>query len=506
MGVLIDTEIEYKDGTFEKFTITKTDSVEKIIASKILKGDQVMHVRQTRSMAEAFAKRMVSKLGGKYFDESIELPIKIGDKELELDRCIKYGVAWHHAGISAENRSYIEENFKEGKIRFICATTTLGAGINIPARDVFLEWKRFNGFGSEPLKVLEVLQILHRAGRPQFDDEGFGILVCKDEEDYDYCINEYFAARPEPVKSCLTRDASYLFHSMIGNMERAKTRDEMLALYKNSFAHHENPRETRSRMEAVMSTFKNASVPIVVEKDGVFTLTELGTLVKRYYVNPGDAVIIAGMIQKSDDLSMIAMVHAILRCDTMFPMRVKGNDDEWRDRLAEIKPSLYYKDFNVNDDKEWKAFQTTCVLMGTGKENETKYTDENTAAGQLCYVYGIQSGDLQRTVGSQGNMSWLLGFAESVARMYKKWNIARKIDDLDVMLRYGISDKLVPICRVRNIGKERGKALFTVGYCDVESIATANPGDIAEVKVNDKKMGIKVAESIVHAAGLLLKK
>ena len=42
-----------------------------------------------------------------------------------LAKCIKKGVAFHHAGLLAKQRSLIEENFRKGVIKIICATPTL---------------------------------------------------------------------------------------------------------------------------------------------------------------------------------------------------------------------------------------------------------------------------------------------------------------------------------------------------------------------------------------------
>jgi len=61
-----------------------------------------------------------------------------------LSRCIKRGVAFHHAGLTQKQKSLIEDNFRLGKIKIIACTPSLAMGVDLPAfRAIIRDVKRF---------------------------------------------------------------------------------------------------------------------------------------------------------------------------------------------------------------------------------------------------------------------------------------------------------------------------------------------------------------------------
>jgi helicase len=133
-----------------------------------------------------------------------------------LAECVKGGVAFHHAGLRHNQRSMIENAFKERILHCLCATPTLAAGVNLPARRVLIrDLKRYDDGMSRYLPVMEVRQMLGRAGRPRYDPLGEAWLACKGgdpREVADEIADRYIHGPVEDITSKLAAEPALRFH------------------------------------------------------------------------------------------------------------------------------------------------------------------------------------------------------------------------------------------------------------------------------------------------------
>ena len=87
----------------------------------------------------------------------------------------------------------------------LASTTTLAAGLNLPARQVIIkEYKRYDGVTSSPIPVLEYKQMAGRAGRPHLDDHGDSALIAKSDDELQTLLTNYVGGTPEKIFSDLS--------------------------------------------------------------------------------------------------------------------------------------------------------------------------------------------------------------------------------------------------------------------------------------------------------------
>jgi superfamily II DNA/RNA helicase len=101
----------------------------------------------------------------------------------KLKQILQRGVGVHHAGVLAKYRRIVEDLFQQKLLSVCVCTETLAAGINLPARSVVLP-TLLKGKPGE-MKIIDpssAHQIFGRAGRPQFDKEGFVFALAHEDD------------------------------------------------------------------------------------------------------------------------------------------------------------------------------------------------------------------------------------------------------------------------------------------------------------------------------------
>lgn len=120
-----------------------------------------------------------------------------------MSKAVTYACAFHHAGLTTEERDIVEASFKAGALKVIVATSTLSSGVNLPARRVLI---RSPLFGGKQMSSLTYRQMIGRAGRTGKDTLGESILICSDSNAR--VGRELVTAQLKPIKSCLDMDGS----------------------------------------------------------------------------------------------------------------------------------------------------------------------------------------------------------------------------------------------------------------------------------------------------------
>ncbi|KAG2620442.1 hypothetical protein PVAP13_3NG107600 [Panicum virgatum] len=127
-----------------------------------------------------------------------------------LEETLPFGVAYHHAGLTVEEREIVESCYRKGLVRVLTATSTLAAGVNLPARRVIFRQPKI---GRDFIDGTRYRQMAGRAGRTGIDTKGESILVCRPEEVKR--ITGIIRSNCPPLESCLSEDKNGMTHAIM---------------------------------------------------------------------------------------------------------------------------------------------------------------------------------------------------------------------------------------------------------------------------------------------------
>lgn len=235
----------------------------------------------------------------------------------DLQDLLPYGFGIHHAGMSRADRSDVEDLFEKGLIQVLVCTATLAWGVNLPAHTVIIKGTQVyspeKGSWVE-LSPQDVLQMLGRAGRPQYDTYGEGIIITTQNEMQYYLslLNQQL-----PIES---QFASRLVDNLnaeivLGNV---RTRDEAVewlgytylfvrmlrspGLYSVGADYEDDEALEQKRVDLIHSAatvLKKSNLITYEEKSGKLKGTELGRIASHYYITYGSMDTYNKLIQPS---------------------------------------------------------------------------------------------------------------------------------------------------------------------------------------------------------------
>lgn len=172
-GVYTEDEIDFFNKKDNTLIPPKTEPAVDLAVDTIKKSKQALVFCTTKRSAEATAERIAKlqtlKPELKKMSEDVLKVLSSPTKQCRrLSFCIKYGIAFHHAGLPSKQRSAIEDAFRDKRISIICCTPTLAMGVSMDAfRTIIKSLKRYSSrWGYMWIPVLEYHQCAGRAGRP----------------------------------------------------------------------------------------------------------------------------------------------------------------------------------------------------------------------------------------------------------------------------------------------------------------------------------------------------
>ncbi|MFA5237886.1 MAG: ATP-dependent DNA helicase, partial [Methanoregula sp.] len=466
-GVFYNNRIQFEEGTREVKQVSKNYDDLNICLDTIAEGGQCLVFVSSRRNAEAFAKRAAAAI--KSEDPALAgcadrlLAAAQTDMVKTLAACVAKGAAFHHAGLSRNERFVVEEAFRKGWIKCISSTPTLAAGLNLPARRVVIrDYLRFSaGEGMQPIPVSEYRQMAGRAGRPRLDPYGEAILIAKEAEQVPELFECYIEAPADDVHSRIAEPTALYTHvlSLVAS-GFAKTRNELSEFMNRSFYVHEH-KQGRLMHRAVDAALEFLiSAEMILEVGEHLGATELGTLVSRMYIDPRSASLIVTTLRERTTYADLGLVQLICSTPDMPTLYARNSDLAALSRMMEDKADDLWLPLPTDDEEAegyYRAVKTAMLL--------SDWTDE-LPEEKICERYAVGPGDV---FGMVESINWLLHATSQLARMFAP-EFYPQINECEICMKNGTRRELLPLIRLRGIGRVRARRLFNNGMTSPEEI------------------------------------
>ena len=487
-GILLGSEIRFADGEIRKLSLMDENVVVNAVLNTVLEGGQALIFASTRKRAEHYAMRIAQA-----FSKRLDV-LRPDEKEIleryaeellaeerstfseNLARVLSLGAAFHHAGLSYNQRRMVEEAFKSRILKAVVATPTLAAGVNLPARLVLItEIRRYQlGQGYIGIPVLEYKQFCGRAGRPGYDEVGYALTIARRRDEADYILEKYVFGEPERIRSRLASESHLRTHVLaITSSEDIESLDSLLKFFDDTFLAKIYGRYVIEEMIMDVMEFLRSARFIEVRGDQI-RATRLGRRVSELYIDPLTAVMLLEIFEKGVEApSPFGLLHAIALTPDVpdIPMKKLGArilEEELEKRMDGMLLKPPDPEEELYDDY-MRAFRIALVLEAWIEEVPER---------ELYERFSVQPGDLAAL---RERASWIAYSASQIAKIAGYRRYSAPYSRLSDRLRHGVREELLPLVKLRGIGRVRARALYRAGYISLEKLRSAKPEELMKI-------------------------
>jgi helicase len=489
-GVEVSGKIIYPDSEEKLLSDGKLPEI-RVVEDTLARGKQAVIFYSTKRNAEAGAERLGEKIAKRLDDAERKKLEEVSQETLralgsqptaqcmKLSKSILKGAAFHHSGIVNAQRRAVEQAFKEGAIKVICSTTTLGLGVNLPANTVLIrDIKRYSQEGgAEEIPKNEVMQLFGRAGRPRYDTEGRALLIAKSAEEAKYLIKKYISTEPEPLFSKLGILPAMRTHILAFVSTEFLTRKEsILGFMGETFYGYQYGRGLESEeMEGIVEQILGELEMwgFAEKKAGVYRATKLGRRVSELYIDPASAEMMLEALPKVKDI--VGILFVISNTTEMRP---------YSRIVAEAEDRYYNYEYLAEGEERLRQFSTALMLRDWMNE-----------AGEqkLLIDYGETPGSLYAKL---SNADWLLYSAGELAKLAKVR--VEGMFEARVRVKYGIRKELLDLVRLEQVGRVRARVLFNNGIKHVSDLRKEGARAAVE-RLFGKEIGAVIMSQVASA-------
>ncbi|KAK6494469.1 helicase POLQ-like isoform X1 [Huso huso] len=434
-----------------------------------------------------------------------------------LKQTIPFGIAYHHSGLTNDERKLIEEAYSAGVLCLLTCTSTLAAGVNLPARRVIL---RSPYVATEFLKRNQYKQMVGRAGRAGIDTSGESILILQEK---DKLLAKALVSRPlENCYSNLMHDnrkgLQNLILSLIGlNISRTPADIHEFVSCTLFSVQQEHLSSEKNLWDITMET-----VSFLTEKglimstagshgDTVLEVTKLGRATYKGSIDLSYCDVLYSDLKRGlGGLVLDSILHLIYLVTPY-------------DMVAHCKPDwmIYFRQFTqltaveqnmasmVGVPESYIAKKASGQSLKKGVDSLTVNRFylafvlfallKETNVWVVADKFNLARGFVQSLLGSSSAFcSCVVHFTEELEEF---WAYRALFIELTKRLTYCVKAELIPLMEVAGILEARAKQLYCAGYKTLAHLANADPNVLTKTIQNMSK---RQANQMVASAKMLL--
>lgn len=433
-----------------------------------------------------------------------------------LAETIPSGVAFHHAGLTTEERDLIANAYDNGVLKILTATCSLAAGINLPARRVILHNARM---GRDLIGPSMLRQMRGRAGRKGKDEIGETYLCCR-KDDLKDVVELMHAELPE-ISSGLTTDRHRIQRALLEviAIRLANSRDTVLDYIQRTLlnlsiapdiieAHVESSLRDLTEMEFIQS-----------ESD-LYTATQLGKAVVASSLEPEDGAFVHREMQRAlRAFVMDGEMHVLYMFTPVHDLSVSVNWQVFRSEMERLDDS----GLRVMTFLGLKPTQVNKMAQG-GNLKETTPEEKETARIYRRFYLALQLRDICNEMPvhmvsrkydvPRGAVQTLgqtcQGFAAGMIKFCEQMNwgaMAAILDHFSDRLNAGAKSDLLALAKVTFIKSRTARVFYENGFKTVAAIANADPKELVPVlmQAQPSKVRLKTKDEQKYEEKLLAK-
>ncbi|KAM3599557.1 uncharacterized protein V6R79_007887 [Siganus canaliculatus] len=432
-----------------------------------------------------------------------------------LRRTVPYGVAYHHSGLTSEERKLLEEAYSRGALCLLACTSTLAAGINLPARRVIL---RSPYVATDFLKRSQYKQMVGRAGRAGIDTVGESFLILQDKDRG--LVKTLLSSPMENCYSNLLQDHGKgllgLILSLIG-LKISTSLKQLRDFLRGTLLFVQQKRLCVDRtlwdqVQDCVHLLRDKDLITVDPDSETLQVTKLGRATYKGSVDLVFSDLLYRDLSRGLDALLLNSCLHLLFLVTPY------------DLVSQCRPDwmVFFRQFSLLSAAEQKmsaavGVSESFVARKAAGQAVKKSVDmdvvrrfylalvllsllKETDLWSVADRFLLSRGFIQTLLSSSSAFcSCVLHFTEELEEF---WPFRALLGELTRRLSYCVRTELIPLMEVSGVMESRAKQLYSAGYRTLSHLANADPALLCRTVQNLYR---KQAAQMVASAQMLLK-